>query len=59
MDFVTVSTGLILPYWMGLPIRYIHIAAHNNLRNVYIRDIALSDFIKSAEISYGLRKAKG
>ena len=24
MDFVTVSTGLILPYWMGLPIRYIH-----------------------------------
>lgn len=25
MDFVTVSTGLILPYWMGLPIRYIHL----------------------------------
>lgn len=25
MDFVTVSTGLILPYWMGLPIRYIQI----------------------------------
>lgn len=25
MDFVTVSTGLISPYWMGLPIRYIHI----------------------------------
>ena len=25
MDFVTVSTGLFLPYWMGLPIRYIHI----------------------------------
>lgn len=24
MDFGTVSTGLILPYWMGLPIRYIH-----------------------------------
>lgn len=23
MGFVTVSTGLILPYWMGLPIRYI------------------------------------
>ena len=23
MDFVTVSTGLISPYWMGLPIRYI------------------------------------
>ena len=23
MDFVTVSTGLILPYWMGLSIRYI------------------------------------
>ena len=26
MDFVTVSTGLISPYWMGLPIRYIHIS---------------------------------
>ncbi|MFR3428641.1 MAG: hypothetical protein ACLTTH_00045 [Holdemanella porci] len=26
MDFVTVSTGLILPYWMGLPIRYIHMS---------------------------------
>lgn len=25
MDFVTVSTGLISPYWMGLPIRYIHL----------------------------------
>jgi hypothetical protein len=25
MDFVTVSTGLILPYWMGLPIRYIQL----------------------------------
>lgn len=40
-------------------VRYKNIAAHNNLRNVYIRDTALSDFIKSAEISYGLRKAKG
>ena len=29
MDFVTVSTGLILPYWMGLPIRYIHIKKGN------------------------------
>ena len=40
-------------------VRYKNIAAHNNLRDVYIRDIALSDFIKSAEISYGVRKAKG
>ena len=40
-------------------VRYKNIAAHNNLRNVYIRDIVLSDFVKSAEISYGLRKAKG
>lgn len=40
-------------------VRYKNIAVHNNLRNVYIRDIALSDFVKSAEISYGLRKAKG
>ena len=29
MDFVTVSTGLILPYWMGLPIRYIQDVAYN------------------------------
>lgn len=40
-------------------VRYKNIAAHNNLRDVYIRDTALSDFIKSAEISYGLRNAKG
>lgn len=40
-------------------VRYKNIAAHNNLRDVYLRDIALSDFIKSAEISYGLRNAKG
>lgn len=40
-------------------VRYKNIAAHNNLRDVYIRDVALSDFIKSTEISYGLRKAKG
>ena len=40
-------------------VRYKNIAAHNNLRDVYLRDVALSDFIKSAEISYGLRKAKG
>lgn len=40
-------------------VRYKNIAAHNNLRDVYLRDIALSDFIKSAEISYGLRNVKG
>ena len=39
-------------------VRYKNIGSHNNLRDVYIRDIALSDTIKSAEISYGLRKAK-
>ena len=38
-------------------VRYKNIAAHNNLRDVYIRDIALSDTIKSAEISYGFRIA--
>lgn len=36
-------------------VRYKNIAAHNNLRDVYIRDVALSDSIKSAEISYGFR----
>ena len=30
MDFVTVSTGLILPYWMGLPIRYIQFMKENS-----------------------------
>lgn len=40
-------------------VRYKNIAAHNNLRDLYLRDVVLSDFIKSAEISYGLRKAKG
>ncbi len=38
MDFVTVSTGLILPYWMGLPIRYIQIgdAKIDDVLNDYI-----------------------
>ena len=35
MDFVTVSTGLILPYWMGLPIRYIHIIKSNQLSDAF------------------------
>ena len=30
MDFVTASTGLISPYWMGLPIRYIQFARRNS-----------------------------
>ena len=44
MDFVTVSTGLILPYWMGLPIRYIQLIEFNFLQihltieDVYIRN---------------------
>ena len=33
MDFVTVSTGLILPYWMGLPIRYIQDIDFSGLRS--------------------------
>ena len=32
MDFVTVSTGLILPYWMGLPIRYIHFCGRSSTK---------------------------
>lgn len=35
MDFVTVSTGLILPYWMGLPIRYIQLKDVNESK-IYI-----------------------
>lgn len=35
MDFVTVSTGLILPYWMGLPIRYIQIKMKILLGNIF------------------------
>ena len=34
MDFVTVSTGLILPYWMGLPIRYIQHSVNRILRGL-------------------------
>lgn len=37
MDFVTVSTGLISPYWMGLPIRYIQMGcqkAKTEFKNV-------------------------
>lgn len=38
MDFVTVSTGLIIPYWMGLPIRYIqiNIATGSAWENLFI-----------------------
>ena len=39
MDFVTVSTGLILPYWMGLPIRYIHTIHSYNRRRVKEEDV--------------------
>ena len=40
MGFVTVSTGLILPYWMGLPIRYIH---HIYCFYIFLIRIALTD----------------
>lgn len=35
MDFVTASTGLISPYWMGLPIRYIQKNVENRFYLVY------------------------
>ena len=38
MDFVTVSTGLILQFWMGLPIRYIH-------NNVSIKGFQFADYL--------------
>ena len=51
MDFVTVSTGLILPYWMGLPIRYIHFKLiTKNLLETYLgsdtlSELAIQDFL--------------
>ncbi|WP_419042559.1 hypothetical protein [Holdemanella porci] len=45
MDFVTVSTGLILPYWMGLPIRYIHVIGDsfsehmNDIMSLYFSEV--------------------
>ena len=48
MDFVTVSTGLILPYWMGLPIRYIHfenVKFLQKVENVPVRRALVSAFI--------------
>lgn len=46
MDFVTVSTGLILPYWMGLPIRYIHYDAANEIykQNPLAFDLLILNF---------------
>ena len=42
MDFVTVSTGLILPYWMGLPIRYIQIIEENEFKLLSIEVIYMN-----------------
>lgn len=52
MDFVTVSTGLILPYWMGLPIRYIHANyGFVNLELCKIRPVALEgESLKSQNV---------
>lgn len=37
MDFVTASTGLISPYWMGLPIRYIHTFINGTLNDTTLK----------------------
>ena len=61
MDFVTVSTGLILPYGMGLPIRYIHVT-EDNAENMKAK--ALTKLMKELEIgmncteSYSEEEAK-
>ena len=44
MDFVTASTGLILPYWIGLPIRYIHL---NIVGGLYLIDFLEEDKIET------------
>ena len=41
MDFVTVSTGLILPYWMGLPIRYIQLRKKLIIKVIGIKKIGV------------------
>lgn len=45
MDFVTVSTGLILPYWMGLPIRYIQLTFGSVSKKIF--SVALSSGLTS------------
>ena len=55
MDFVTVSTGLILPYWMGLPIRYIHFFDslwNNTADDAVVFDIT-AEIAKTIKISLG------
>lgn len=44
MDFVTVSTGLILPYWFGFPIRYIHIHAKRKGPGLFLVSILQGPF---------------
>lgn len=61
-DFVTVSTGLILPYWMGLPIRYIHVGfLRRNLRPIVNSLTRIKVYRKSArtEKEYYARLSNG
>ena len=51
MDFVTVSTGLILPYWMGLPIRYIQLISNSITILFQLQIIKNENLRKSLEIS--------
>lgn len=59
MDFVTVSTGLILPYWMGLPIRYIQKRKniHFEFKDLEIEENIVDDqcvFVYGSVQIYGL-----
>ena len=59
MDFVTVSTGLIIPYWMGLPIRYIH---EQEMHDIAMDKMSVKEysnpFSEAAQQAYKQEKAR-
>lgn len=57
MDFVTASTGLISPYWMGLPIRYIQLHLQFNLSIVLESELFMKkEIIKINKINKAFRE---
>lgn len=51
MDFVTASTGLISPYWMGLPIRYIQFSNLSSRIRLKSRIKKHLQFARSVELN--------
>ena len=55
MDFVTVSTGLISPYWMGLPIRYIHVKSGEAQKWVELYRDRIQNSLDSKQIQFSIQ----